>query len=67
MLLPLGVMQSLVMLSEAKDLLRWGAEMLRCAQHDKGGSYPVACHAERSEGSVARGTEMLRCAQHDKG
>ena len=25
----------------------------------------VACHPERSEGSLAMASQMLRCAQHD--
>ncbi len=38
--------------------------------HNQNRSYrPVtaalACHPERSEGSLAMGKEMLRCAQHD--
>jgi len=50
--------------------------MLRCAQHDRGGSAGQGClvtpftsfraSSERSEGSGLMGGEMLRCAQHDR-
>ena len=40
-----------------------GIEMLRYAQHDRGGSLVTL---SRSEGPVWKGVEMLRYAQHDR-
>jgi len=40
----------------------WAEELGCTSLHGR----TLACHPERSEGSVALGVEMLRCAQHDR-
>ncbi len=50
------------MLSAAKDLARWGSEMLRCAQHDRAAPFLSRPRAVAEALSEAKGKGLARRA-----